>query len=332
MNFLPTKAPHIKVRESSRTMMDDCIIALVPLYFMALYYYGARTLVVGLLSVVTCLVTDMLCTKLAVRKINLRDHSAVVTGMILALLMPASIPYYIVVAAGIFAIAIVKHPFGGTGQNIFNPAAGGFAFVSLCWPRQVFSYPAVFDKIPIFGDYLQTAVQTPGQVMKMGGVPKHGFVEMLLGNFGGPMGATNILVVLACMLFLIYRNVCRWQLPVSFLVTSAAMAFLFPRVEFLTRPESVMYELMSGSLLFCAVFMLSDPVTSPKRDSSKVIYGLLAGVIVMLCRWFGLYEENACFAVLLMNAFGYGIDWGNEWIHQKIRGKKLATALDEKVS
>ena len=335
MKLHATTAPHIRHPESSRTLMSDAIILLLVLCVLAFLYYGARALLVCAVSVAAAVASELICVLLRGRKPNPRDLSAVVTGLVIALMMPATISFTAVVTAAVFAIAIVKHPFGGTGSNLFNPAAAGFSFAAICWPAQVFSYPMPFDRIPLWGQAATSGslvfqgteatvrlYQNPVFVLKVGGIPTNSLTEMLLGNYPGPMGATNILVLLACLCYLIYRGTVRWQLPLSFLASCAAVVALFPR-ESPDRMQSLLYELMSGLLLFAAVFLLSDPVTRPKRDSALVVYGIFAGIITMFCRYTGGFEESVTFAVLLANAVMPAIDRHNEELHRLLRRKRF---------
>lgn len=316
-------APYIRYTESNRTLMGDMMIALLPLYVMACYYYGLRALVLGVFSVAVCVGTDMLCQKLSGRAVNPRDLSAVVTGMLLPLMMPASIPYFILATAGVFAIAVAKHPFGGVGNNLFNPAASGYAFAALCWAEKMFSYPVPLEHLAVFGDTGAKLMQSPARTLLQGGVPNIDFLEMLLGNYPGPMGATHILVILACLLFLIYRKTINWQSPVCFLATAAVLAFCFPRLVTGNRVDSLMFELFSGILVFGAVFLLPEPVTSPKRISAKMLYGVFGAVIVMLYRLYGSMEEGMMFAILLLNAAAPVTDRIGEKLIRKVRRMHL---------
>ena len=315
--------------------MSDAIILLLVLCVLAFLYYGLRALLVCAVSVLAAVAADLVCVLLRGRRPNPRDLSAVVTGLVIALMMPATISFTAVATAAVFAIAIVKHPFGGTGSNLFNPAAAGFSFAAICWPVQVFSYPLPFDRIPLWGQAASSGqlvyqagemsvrlYQNPVFVLKVGGIPTNSLSEMLLGNYPGPMGATNILVLLACLCYLIYRGTVRWQLPISFLASCAAVVLLFPR-ESTDRIQSLLYELMSGLLLFAAVFLLSDPVTRPKRDSALIVYGIFAGIITMFCRYSGGFEESVTFAILLANAVMPAIDRHDEELHRLLRRKRL---------
>ncbi|MGI5966556.1 RnfABCDGE type electron transport complex subunit D [Anaerotruncus rubiinfantis] len=322
MKLTKHPAPHIRYQESNRTLMADMILLQLVLFVPAVVYYGLRVLVIAAITVATAVLCDGACTLLRGKKLNPRDFSPVVTGLIITLCMPATVPYRVVIAAAFFAIVVVKHPFGGTGNNLFNPAAAGLSFAAICWPNQVFMYPQPFESIPAFGEVAVKLSQNPAFVLKLGGIPTNDITEMILGNYPGPMGATSILVIVACLGYLLFRGTVRWQLPIPFLAACAFVAFLFPRVG-TNGVQSMLYELMSGTLLFGAVFMISDPATNPKRDSSMAVYGIFAGLITMLFRYFGGFEESMAFAVLFANAFVPLIDRYNESLHRVIRRKNL---------
>lgn len=324
--------PYIRQKDSCRTLTEDVIIVLFAVYFMAVYYYGARAAVLGLFAAGVAFLCDVVCKLLLRQHITLREHSSLVTALMIPLLLPASIPYSVVAAAVVFALVVMKYPFGGVGGNLFNPAAGGFAFAVICFPRDVFAYPTPLERLDIFGPYTGRSVASAAYTLKAGGIPSVGdFVEMLLGNVPGPMGAANILVVCACLLYLVIRGTARWQGPVFFLATCAGLAWLFPRAS-MPGNESVMYELFSGILIFGAVFMLTEPVTSPKRSTGTVLYAVLTGVMTMLFRRFGGFEEGFPFALLLCNAFVPLFDHADELLHRRIRRAKLVSSEDEKTS
>ena len=314
--------PHIRQKDSCRTMMDDVIIVLAAVYLMASYYYGLRAVLLGLFAAGVAILCDLACKALLRQHIIWRDHSSLVTALIIPLLMPASVQYAVVATAVIFALVVVKYPFGGVGNNLFNPAAGGFAFAAICFPRQIFAYPMPLDRIPLFGENTSGLVYSAAYTLKAGGIPTSGdLLELLLGNVAGPMGATNILVIFACLGYLIVRRTVRFQVPLCFLATCAAFAFLFPRVS-IPRGESVVYELFSGCLVFGAVFMLTDPVSSPKRALSGTVYAIFAGMVTMLFRRFGNFEESFAFSLLLCNAFSPSFDYLEELMMRRIRRKR----------
>ncbi len=329
MNLNAAAAPHIRHNETTRVLMGDAILTMLIIYVMAIYYYGPRALMLLVVSVLTAVIADAACILVARKKLNPRDYSAIVTGMLLPLLMPATIDFWIVAAAAVFGIVVAKHPFGGVGHNVFNPAAAGLAFVTICFPVKMFTYPLPFEKIAVFGEIKSIVGISPAFTLDLGGMPKYDLVSMALGNFPGPMGATNIVVILTCLLYLVSRNTVRFVTPLCFFATTAAFAFLFPRISGWTdmttqlRLDSLLYEMMSGTLLIGGVFLLGDPVTAPKRGWAKAAWAVTAGVAAMLFRRYGNFEEEMPFAILLMNATVWGFDMIGEFLTSKIRRKKV---------
>ena len=280
MQLKTHKAPHIRSKESNRTLMSDAIIAMVPLYAMAVYFYGTRALYLMAVSVGVCFILDWVCVSLSGRIPNIRDISPIVTGMIIPLLLLATISYNIIIVAAAFAILIAKHPFGGTGQNIFNPAVSGVAFATITWPFNVFSYPLPFDSIAATGDIAAKLVTSPAHTLSLGGIPSVDIMDMLLGNAPGPMGASHILVLCSCMLFLVMRKTLNVYMVASYFAGFSLMAGLFPRCS--AGPlMSIAYELCSGFAMIAIVLLIGDPVTSPKRLSGKILNGFLSGVLFM---------------------------------------------------
>lgn len=324
------EAPHIRHQETTRILTLDMVLVLLFIYGMAFFYYGPRVLALGAVSVCASVACDILCTLIAGRKPNIRDYSPVVTGMLLPLLMPASIPYHVAAVAAVFGIAVAKHPFGGVGHNVFNPAAAGFSFATICFAEQLFLYPLPRNWLPVFSQTEATLVNSPAFTLSVGGIPGYDPVEMLLGNYPGPMGATNILVLVACLLYLVLRNTVRWEIPVFFFAAVCVIAFAFPRAEIGPGPDVLLrvrllgYELMSGYLLFGGAFLLSDPVTTPKRDAAKIAYAVAAGIVVMLFRRYGGFEDTFPFAVLIMNATVWGFDMTAERLARLLRHRRTA--------
>ena len=302
MILTPKKAPHIRSDTSNKTVMGDAMVTLAALYFMAACYYGQRAIRLGLLSVAVCWAADLACVALRRRRASLRDLSPVVTGMIIPLLMPAGIPYHVVVVADLFAILIVKQPFGGLGNNLFNPAAGGIAFAICCWSSEMFTYPQPNPSLDIFGELSTGVASSSSHTLYLGGVPMEDYTSVLLGQQAGPMGTTCVLVICACLLYLIFRGTVKAQQVLPFLFTVAALNFLFPRIA-ADRAASAFYEVLATPVLFCAAFLFTDPATSPIRNLGKALYGVVGGIVTVLFSRFGGYEQTMVFAILLMNAF-----------------------------
>ena len=223
MNSSLHHAPYIRHPESCRTIMGDTLISLLPLYFMSYFYYGPRVLVIGAVAVLTCLAADWLCSYLTYRRVNLRDLSAAVTGVIISMLMPPAIDLTVIVVASLFAILVCKAPFGGTGHNIFNPAAAGVAFAIICWNPQMFAYTQPLQRLPVTIDQTVTLLQGPTATLKLGGIPRLGLTELFLGNFPGPLGSTYTLIIFAGLVYLIARNLAKWYTTFSFLLPIAVL-------------------------------------------------------------------------------------------------------------
>lgn len=331
MKLHPQNLPHIRSRESNQTLMVDVIIALIPLYAMATYFYGKRALVLGAFSVAATVLIDAVCTGLRHNVPNIRDHSGIITGMIIPLLLPASIRYEVIFVAVLFAVAVAKHPFGGVGENIFNPAAAGVAFATVCFPRSVFSYPIPFDPLPIIIEDRIRLVFSPAYALLLGGKPYNDPLDMLLGNYPGPMGATNILVLITCLLFLAVRKSISFSMTLSYLAGFSAVAALFPRA--MESPvQSVYYELMSGIVLICSVFLINDPVTSPKRAGVRIVYGFFTGALCMVFREIGRYEESVLFALLIMNAMVWSFEMIGESLLHRFRRNRLEVEESKDIS
>ncbi|MBQ6568917.1 MAG: RnfABCDGE type electron transport complex subunit D [Clostridia bacterium] len=307
LKFAPE--PHFRTGDSVRSIYADAIIPLLMLLIIPYIYNGARVAALTLISVAACVLSEIAFCVLSKRAVTVGDLSAVVTGLIIAVMLPVTVPYYIAVCACVFAIAIAKMPFGGLGRNIFNPAAAGIAFVTVCFSDEVFKFrdTKLLSHLSAFTRPEFTPVDSPAAQLAKGARPDIMTSEMLLGNFPGAMGTTAALVIIACGLYMLIRKTIRWQIPCCFILSAALIAFCFPRIGG-SRPDSVIFEMLSGSLLFCAVFMASDPVTSPKTAWGRALYGIAGGVFTMLFRKYGAYEEGAVFALLILNSLSVTLD------------------------
>lgn len=288
--------------------LADMIAALMPLFVPAYFFYGERPLFISLVTVLAALAADILCTRMRGRKIGVHNLSAAVTGLIIALLMPASVSYAVPISAALFAILVVKHPFGGYGRNIFNPAAAGYAFAAVLFPKAVFSFPAPFTKLAADAAVQDLSLQNSLlAALKLRTLPQTSLFSLMLGGVPGPMGTTGILIIAACLLYLLVRRVVKFQTVLPFLITVFAFAWLFPRIPG-GRLASAGYEMMAGPLLFCGVYMVSDPATMPKTGKGAAAYGILCGLLAMVFRYYGAFEEGFCFALLIANALAGWLD------------------------
>ena len=314
MTFKLAHAPHLRRTESAAFMSLDVLVALLPLLLSSAVYYGARPAILVLLGMASAVLCETICCLMMKRAPTVLDGTAAVTGGIVGMLLPPLAPYWMPVIGAAFAILVVKMPMGGSGRNLFNPAAAGVAVLTLCFSGLMFRYPDPGQNVPLplTGSVAQVITESsPAAQMMSGGQTLYSPMMLLLGDFPGPIGATAIAVIAACALYLFSRRSASPLITLSYLAACAGMAALFPRVPGLTN--SVLMELCSGYLLFAGVFLLNDPVTAPRHWLGRLVYGALAGVLVMLLRYYGRFEEGACFAVLLVNAFAPVIDrmcWG----------------------
>lgn len=300
-------APYIKHPATTRGIMLDVMLCMAALYLIAAFYYGGRAIMLGLVSMAVCMLCEWLGSLLRLERHNPHDISALVTGMMIPLMLPAGVPYYIVIVADCFAILLVKYAFGGTGFNLFNPAAGGLLFVTLCWPQTIFAYPAIFSHPEVFGEVTARTTNSIAYVLHVGSVPSTDMTSVMLGLHPGPMGTLNGLVLLACMLFLAARGSIRLWQPLITLGIVAVFAAFFPRAAF-SSLQSMYYEVFGTTALFGTVFMLSEPVTGATREEGRLFSGITAGLLLSAFNYFGAYQQSILFVVLLMNVLNHYID------------------------
>ncbi|MFZ2537568.1 MAG: RnfABCDGE type electron transport complex subunit D [Oscillospiraceae bacterium] len=301
----------------------NVIITLLALMVLPIYLYGVRVIVLLLTGLVTAFVIDFICIKLIGGKTFRKyDYSSVVTALITVMLMPATIPAWVVSVSIAIGLCVSKYPFGGTGHNIFNPAAVGVAFCALCWPDMVLRYPLPYTTYNFLD---KTGIQfgpSPASVLRAGGTPKIDLFDVLLGKFSGPLGVTCLIVLFTCMLYLILRKVISKRIVFSALFVVCIFALLFPRV--ITGPQtSLLYELSSGAFVFGIIFMSNDPTTMPKTKNGRVFYGALIGFLVMMFRYFGQIELEFVFAILLANVFAGSCDRYADYLSHRFSRLKV---------
>ena len=311
-----TKAPFLRDTATVQLLMVDVLVAFAFLYTMPIFYYGFRVVKNLIVSCTVCYFSDLLLRRFKEKKFNFFDLSPLVTGAILPLLFPASISVWIVAASALFAIVVVKHPFGGLGNNPFNPAAAAYCFAAISWSDKVFAFTKPMQWLNVFGPVSSDLKlpETMAQNLSNGGRPLTDFFDILSGNIAGPAGTTCIFVILAAGGYLVYRRALSLQITAGVILGAGIFALVFPRIS-TGIFESLWFELTSGALIFGAVFMATDPATSCKHPYAKWIYGILIGIITMLFRHYGKMEIAFPFALLIVNSFtpfldkiGTGID------------------------
>lgn len=281
--------------KSSR-VFGDYIIMLVAPCIVALWYYGTRVLSVLAVSIATALICDFAACALLGKSFRIKDLSNIVIGAVIAMMMPASIPLYIPAAAAAFAVVAVKIPFGGALHAPFVPAAAGFAFVSVCFKEQVFSY-TVNPSGKFLGASSLGSLLTNGNSVHLNAANSF---EIITGNVAGPMGTGCIILLIGCCAYLFVRRRKALLATAGFLGACALYAAIFPRIN-ASLLDGIFLELSAGSLMFAAVFIVTDHAALPQNGINRVLYGAVCGIFCMAMRAFGTYEETVCFAVLLAN-------------------------------
>ena len=300
-NLKVSSSPHIRNEDSTRQIMLDVAIALLPALAVAVFVFGARSLVMTVISVLGCVFFEWLYNKLLKKPMTIGDGSAVVTGMLLAYTLPVTAPYWVVLIGDFFAIIIVKCLYGGIGQNFINPALGGRAFLMASWPVAMTTWCKVQTSLPLFTAPEITSSATPLTFLKEGLVPNVSLQNAALGMVGGSMGEVSALALLIGGVYLLYRRVISWHIPVSFIGTVAVITFLFPKGD-MSGATFMAYELLCGGLMLGAIFMATDYATSPVTKKGQLIYGVGCGLLTVLIRYLGSYPEGVSYAILLMNA------------------------------
>ena len=290
----------------------------VPLLCMACYFYGARPLLLCGIALLTGNLCDRLVALLRHRVYTNRDLSNESFSLIIALLMPATVDIYVLVVAVLAGVLIGKEVFGGYGSYPFNPAAVGYAVAAVSWPEQVVRYPQPYTPLPLWNASAVPVSSTIEDTLRSGGILNLSPISLVLGEYAAPMGTGAALVILACGLFLWYQKDTRLSAAVSFLVTSALIAFLFPRqvglldtsfaASLLPRLQCVRDELLTGAMLFSAVFLLNEPYTCAHHRIGRILYGVLVGAATMGFRYFGVYDTGGCFALLTVNSISGWLD------------------------
>ena len=288
-NLKISYAPHIRKDRYISTTMRDALIALTPAALASIYFFGIRSLLVIAVSVITCILCEFLWNKVCKKPNSTKDLSAAVTGLLLAMCLPANVPLYIPVFGGIFAIIVVKCFFGGLGQNIVNPALAARAFLLASWPVAMTSW-----------DINGISSATPLALLKDGRTNLPNLLDLFLGtNIQGCIGEVSSLLLLLGGIYLIVRKVITPIIPVTYLVTLGIFGFVF-------NPSGLfngdfLFSILSGGAFLGAFFMATDYTTSPLTAKGQFIYAFGAAIITGVIRGYGAYPEGITYGILVMN-------------------------------
>ncbi len=301
-----SSSPHAHSPVTTRTIMRDVLIALMPALIGSVYFFGFRALLVTLISVASCVFFEWGWCKVMKKHCKVYDLSACVTGVLLAFVCPPTIDYWMIILGAAFAIILVKMLFGGIGKNVVNPALAGRAFM-FSWPVAMSTWIKVgFENSASLLDTTNSVLAadgmtaaTPLAAMHQGQLPADTLLNAFLGNVGGCIGETSALLLLIGFVYLLVRKVITPRIPLAYMGTVAILALLLPQGN-----DPLLwagYQLCSGGLMLGAIFMATDYVTSPLTAWGQIVYGIGCGALTILIRYCGGYNEGVSYAILVMN-------------------------------
>ncbi len=292
-----SSSPHIRANDTTQKIMRDVAIALLPAAAYGVYNFGMSALIVLVISVLSAVATEYIIQKVRKVPITVSDFSAVVTGLLLGMNLPSTVPFWIPVVGSIFAIGIVKQAFGGLGHNWMNPALAARAMLVASWPVQMTTWVAVK------ADAVSTA--TPLGIIKEGlDIQLPGIGEALMGSIGGCIGETSALLLLLGGAYLVYRQVISVRIPLIYMGTVAVLTFLLGGFDI----QYTIFSVLAGGLVLGAVFMATDYASSPITARGQVIYAVGCGLLTTIIRLYGGYPEGVSYSILLMNVAAPLID------------------------
>lgn len=331
--LIVSPAPHVHGDESTRKIMQDVLIALAPSMLVAVYFYGLSAIKLLLVGVIACMGVEFLIQKYLMRtKVTVTDLSAAVTGVLLALNLPPTAPWWVIVIGSVVAIGVAKMTFGGLGHNIFNPALVGRVFLLI-------SFPVIMTDWTVPASWFRPGVDavtgaTPLALIKEGlaqgmtveqilsANPDLTYGQMLFARAGGSAGEASALAIILGFIYLLVRRVIRPHIPVTIILTVAVMTGIFWLMD-QSQYTDPLFNILTGGVLLGSVFMATDYVTSPMSAKGMVVYGVGIGILTVLIRYFGSYPEGVSFAILIMNSI---VPLLNKYIKPARFGKEVSHA------
>jgi len=311
LKLIASSNPHIRNNEDTRSIMLDVIIALCPALAWSIYRFGFRALIAAAVSVGSAMCWEWLYRKALHKPQMLGDLSAAVTGLLLSMVCPVTLPYWMLVLGNFFAIVVVKQLYGGLGKNFMNPALAGRAALVACYASQMTSWidPAVgWAPLNLHGVDVVTAATPMAMIGEdfAGLTGTYSVSDMFIGFIGGSAGEISSMMLLIGGLYLIFRKVISWHIPVAYIGSVALLALIFPHGN--DPVQYMLYSVFGGGLMLGAFFMATDYVTSPVTKKGQIIFGVGCGLITVFIRTFGSFPEGVCYSILLMNCTVWIID------------------------
>ena len=308
LKLIASSSPHIRSNEDTRSIMLDVIIALLPALAWSVYCFGWKALLLTAVSVVSCVFFEWAYRKAMKKSCMVGDLSAVVTGILLSFVCPVDLPWWVIIIGAFFSIVVVKQLYGGIGCNFLNPALAGRAFLLASYATWMTTWaiPQIRPDV--------TSAATPMAIMKEGTeeafttlMSNYSIGDMFLGKVGGSLGEVSALCLLLGLVWLLFRKVISWHIPVSYIATVAVLTLIFPRGG-ADAVQWMLYNLFGGGLMLGAIFMATDYSTSPITKKGQLIYGVGCGLFTVFIRYFGSYPEGVCYSIMVMNCVAPLID------------------------
>ena len=295
-------APHVHGGDSVQKNMLNVIIALAPAYLAGCWYFGMGAIMVSAIAMISCVAFEWLISKFILKKKpQVNDLSALLTGLLLAMNLPSSLEWWMVIIGSLVAIGIGKMSFGGLGNNLFNPALVGRVFLLISFPAAMTTWP-IPDPTSLMGSNVDAlTAATPLAYIKQGIFTTFSEMEMFVGNIGGSFGETCSAALILGLIYLLATRTITWHIPVSIIATVLIFTGIMHAVDPCTYASPLLH-ITSGGILLGSIFMATDYVTSPMTKAGQLIFGVGIGIITVVIRLFGSYPEGISFAILIMNA------------------------------
>lgn len=301
-NYTIAPAPHVHGGDSVQKNMLNVIIALAPAYLAGCWYFGVGAIMVSAIAMISCVAFEWLISKFILKKKpQVNDLSALLTGLLLAMNLPSSLPWWMVIIGSLVAIGIGKMSFGGLGNNLFNPALVGRVFLLISFPAAMTTWPVPDAAYLMSNNVDALTAATPLAYIKEGIFTTFTEMEMFLGNIGGSFGETCSAALILGLIYLLATRTITWHIPVSIIATVIIFTGIMHAIDPCTYASPLLH-ITSGGILLGSIFMATDYVTSPMTKAGQLIFGVGIGVITVVIRLFGSYPEGISFAILIMNA------------------------------
>ena len=293
--LIMSASPHIHTKSSINSIMRDVIIALLPASFCGIYFFGIQSAAVLIVTILSAILGEVVFEVLTKKRITISDLSAVVTGLLLGLNLPSTIPLWMASVGSLFSIIIVKQVFGGLGKNFMNPALAGRCFMLIAWTGAMTNFVS-----PSGVDAVSSA--TPLAIMQSGEGALPSMFDAFIGKIPGCIGETSAIALIIGFLYLLIRRVVSVRTPLAYILTFAVLTFIFGKnTTGMAQWEFTIYQIITGGLLLGAFFMATDYTTTPTTPVGMTIFGIGCGILTFAIRQFGGYPEGVSFSIILMN-------------------------------